>query len=162
MLLITLLSPPIPYSKQALKRLAKNRVISFWETKLRMEAFPLTSLKYFKPSYMSLTTSHPLVRTAGSSPYEVTKAQVQALFLSGRYRTEKLCRFWSNNQNGYCLGPLCRDLGVVEDEDHILLHCRSLAATRQKLYEFTISYTKSHPIISDTILRFTTHNSPNS
>ena len=157
---ITLLCPPIPYSKQALKRLAKKRVISYWETRLRMEASTLTSLKYFKPGYMSLTTPHPILLTAGSSSYEVTKARVQTLFLSGRYRTERLCRFWSSNQNGYCLGPLCTDVGVVEDEDHILLHCRSLAATRQKLYEFTISHTKCHPIISDTILRFINPNHP--
>ena len=85
---------------------------------------------------------HPSIVSAGPSPYEVTKALVQVLFLSGRYRTEKLCRFWSSNPNGYCLGPLCRERSVVEDEEHILLQCRSLATTRQNLLEFTISYAR--------------------
>ena len=141
-------------------RLSNKHIISYWETRLRNEACPLKSLQYFKPHYMSLTTPHPMVTSAGSSPYEVTKAGVQALFLSGRYRTEKLCRFWSNNHNGYCLGPQCSESKVVEDEEHILLHCKSLAATRNTLSEFTIHYAKLHPTISKTLLTLTNPNHP--
>ena len=157
---LTVLTPPIPYSKQSFKRLAKKQVISYWETRLRKEACPLKSLQYFKPHYMSLTTPHPSIASAGPSPYEVSKALVQVLFLSGRYRTEKLCRFWSNNPNGYCLGPLCRERSVVEDEEHILLQCRSLATTRQNLLEFTMSYARLYPFISETLLRLTNPNHP--
>ena len=109
---------------------------------------------------MSLTTTHPLVLSAGSSPYEVTKSRVKALLLSGRYRTKKLCRFWSSNHNGYCLGPLCRESSVVEDEEHILLHCKSLVATRNTLSEFTIQYAKLCPSIRETLLTFTNPNHP--
>ena len=80
-----------PSTKQAFKNLVKKHVVNYWEMKLRMMASPLSSLKYFKPSFMSLTRPHPLFTTEGSSPYEVAKARVQALLLSGRYRTEVLC-----------------------------------------------------------------------
>ena len=46
-------------------------VINFWELKLRADADPLLSLKYFKPEFMSLLKPHPLLVTAGAHPYEV-------------------------------------------------------------------------------------------
>ena len=80
-------------SNEAFRKLAKKKVIDYWEQKLKMESNPLNLLKYFKPNFMSLVSPHPIFLSAGSSSYEVTKAGVQALFLSGRYRTEKLCRY---------------------------------------------------------------------
>ena len=157
---LTLLTPPTPLSKDAFKRLAKKQIVSYWGDKLRHEASLLPSLRFFKPHFMSITSPHPLFLSAGSSAYEVTKAGVQALFLSGRYRTEKLCRFWSANPNGYCLLPDCNGLCIVEDEEHILLYCQSLSATRKKLTEFTINYAKSNPIISETILTLSNPNHP--
>ena len=50
----------------------------------------LLSLNYFNPEFMSLLKPRPLILTAGTSPYEVTKARVKTLFLSGRYCTEQL------------------------------------------------------------------------
>jgi hypothetical protein len=72
-----------PPNKEAFKKLIKARVVDYWETKLRGEASLLSSLVYFKPEFMSLTKPHPIWTTAGSNPYEVSKAIQQARFLSG-------------------------------------------------------------------------------
>ena len=150
---LTLLTTP--RSKEAFKNLVKKHVVNFWELKLRADAEPLTSLKYFKPEFMSLLKPHPLLVTAGAHPYEVTKANVQALFLSGRYRTELLSRHWSSNEQGFCLLPSCAGLCLKEDLEHILLNCGSLAPTRQRLSAFTINFSKTVPLLSSTLLQLT-------
>ena len=109
---------------------------------------------------MSLKTPHPLFLAAGSSPYEVAKAGVQAFMLSGRYRTERLCRFWSNNPSGYCLAPACAGLAIYENIEHILTSCSSLSLVRQRLVNFTIEYSKSVPVLSQIILELTNPNNP--
>ena len=149
-----------PFSKEAFKNLVKKHVMNFWEKKLRDDASPLLSLGYFKPQYMSLAKPHPLFSTAGASPYEVTKAGIQALFLSGRYRTEMLSSHWSSNPGGFCLCPSCDGLGVQEDLEHILLYCGSLSPTRRRLINFTINYAKTVPALSDTILDLTKPTQP--
>ena len=103
---------------------------------------------------------HPIFTSAGASPYEVTKAGVQALFLFGRYRTEKLCSHWSNNKAGHCLMPSCDNLGILEDEEHILLHCSSLASTRNRLAAFTARYSTLVPDISNLLLTYLHPNNP--
>ena len=142
---MTLLHSSIP--KESFRVLARKHVLNYWELKLRSEAAELPSLRYFKPEFMSLTRPHPIFLSAGSSPYEVTKAHIQALFLSGRYRTEKLCRHWSSNPEGNCLTPHCAPYGIREDEEHILLYCPALSETRQRLAKFTLRYAQSVPII---------------
>ena len=109
---------------------------------------------------MSLCKPHPIIRTAGSSPYEVTKAGIQALFLSGRYRTETLCSHWSSNPGGYCLCPSCTDKHIPEDEEHIFLHCGSLSNTRHSLAQFTVAYSKKVPHLSNILLTFTSPSHP--
>ena len=133
-------------TKESFKSAVKNKVISYWEAKLRLEASGLTSLKYFHPENMSLSSPHPLWLTA-SSPYEVSKATVQAQMLSGRYRTELLCSHWSTNTNGWCLTPSCTGLNVKEDLEHILVYCPSLAITRKNLLSFTLKYARANPIL---------------
>ena len=96
-----------PPSKETFKKMAKSHVIDFWEQQLRGEAALLSSLSAFHPEYMSLQEPHPMWKAAGSNPYEVSKTIVQAKMLSGQYRTEQLCRFWSNNRLGVCLAPGC-------------------------------------------------------
>ena len=147
-----------PSTKQTFKTLVKKHVLNYWELKLRMMAIPLSSLKFFQPSYMSLTKPHPLFTTAGPSPYEVAKARVQALLLSGRYRTESLCSKWSSNPGGYCCTPRCEGREIKEDIEHILLHCSSLAVTRTRLASFTIKYSLSVPLLSETLLSLTQPN----
>ena len=89
---LNLLSPTSPLSKEAFKSLVRKYVLNYWETNLRGEASNLKSLRFFKLELLSLTKPHPIFISAGSSSYEVSKASVQALYLSGRYRTEKLSR----------------------------------------------------------------------
>ena len=103
---------------------------------------------------MSLSSPHPLWATAGSSPARVSMATVQAKMISGRYRSESLCRHWSKNRNGLCL--LSKDCSnLVEDIPHILSICSALAPTRRKLAQFTLKYCKTVPLLSDLILAHT-------
>ena len=121
-----------PPQKDQFKRKLKSQVTSYWESKLREECSLLPSLRYFNPAFMSLANPHPLWTTAGSSPFEVNKACVQAKMLSGRFRTENLCRFWSSNKKGFCLAPQCEN--EVEDIEHILTRCKSLEGPRKRLH----------------------------
>ena len=142
-------SPP---KKECFKNLVKKHVIDYWEQKLRHEAAPLDSLEFFKPSFMSLTCSHPLWRTAAASPTKVVMATQQARFLSGRYRTEALCSHWSQNTQGLCkLSPDCQ---TAEDTRHILQTCSALAATRDKMATFTSSYINSHPVVASIVRQY--------
>ena len=157
---LTLLSSRPPPPKKWLKNLAKKKVIDYWEQKLREETTSLESLKHFQPQFMSLEFPHPIFMSAQSSPYEVTKAGVQALLLSGRYRTERLSRYWSTNPTGSCLCPSCNGLEISEDVEHILLHCPSLSQTRASLAKFTMDYASKHPDIQSVLLAYTNPTNP--
>ena len=123
--LLVLQSPP---THSYWKRIAKCRVLEWWQTKYRGVAQHMDSLEYFNPDFMSLSTPHPLWTTAGS-PFEVSKAVVSARMLSGRYRTDKLMSNWNNsNQAGLCRLPGCE--GEVGTLLHILLQCPSLSEAR--------------------------------
>ena len=108
-----------PLSKAALKKLFKNHVIDFWQTKLRRDAAPLSSLEYFKPQFMSLQITHPLWTSCGSNSYEICKAIIQAKMLSGRYRTDQLLRHFSDN-DGLC--TLCHQ-NIPGSIEHLLVQC---------------------------------------
>ena len=110
---------------------------------------------------MSLSRPHHIFLSAGSSPYEVVKAGVQATVLSGRYKTERLCRHCSENKEVLCMLPSCLGKDLLEDERHILLECCSLAATQTRLSQFTIDHIKKFPIIKDILLNFTNPQNPN-
>ena len=88
------------------------KAISYWENRLRGEAALLSSLVNFMPEFMSLKKPHPIWLTAGSNPYEISKAIQQAKFLSGRYRTEVLAKHWTKNKSGFCQSSSC--ISVVE------------------------------------------------
>ena len=60
-----------PFSKYSYKSLTRKRVVDYSKQKLRQEANQLSSLKYFYPQYMSLTSTHPKWVTSGSSPTKV-------------------------------------------------------------------------------------------
>ena len=126
--LLVLQSPPGVYYW---KNLTKSKVLDWWQIKLRGEADHLDSLEYFKPSFMSLSTPHPLWTSAGS-PFEVSKAVVSARMLSGRYRTDRLARHWTpSNPNGLCRLPGCE--GHEGTLQHILLQCSALTEARLKV-----------------------------
>ena len=149
-------SPP---TKTAFKNLVKKNILNYWEQRLRAEAAHLDSLKFFNPSFMSLASPHPLWTTAGSSPTKVSMAKVQALMISGRYRTEGLCSHWSSNSQGYC--RLTDSCNIMEDITHILQICPALDNTRVKLAIFTDSYIVDNPDVKHIIEEFCTPYSPN-
>ena len=79
----------------------KSAVMDYWEKRLRGQALFMKSLKYFHPAYMSLSQTHALFTSCGSSPYEILKAVVQARYLSGRVRVESLTKHWDKtNKDG--------------------------------------------------------------
>ena len=120
---------------------------------MRAEATPLSSLQYFNPSFMSLKTPHPIWSTAGSSPAQVTKATVQAQMLSGRYRTEHLCSFWSLHTSEFCqLAPSCKN--TPEDILHILCTCEALLSTRENLLRFAKNYSSNYEPAKVIIAKF--------
>ena len=93
---------------------------------------------------MSLTTPHPLWKTAGHSPYKIAMATIQAKMLSGRYRCGALTRHWNLGHGGGCLiSPYCTN--ILEDLVHILKFCPGLNATRISLYDYTMSFANSLP-----------------
>ena len=116
----TSILPSTPPSKEKFKNLVKKHVTDYWEQALRAEASPLSSLEFFQPEFMSLSTPHPLWTTAASSPTKTVMATVQGRLLSGRYWTEALCSYWSNSIGLCKLSPICN---VVED---MLFFCSSL------------------------------------
>ena len=134
-----------PPDKEKFKRLVRSRVIDHWEEKLRLEASILPSLAYFHPQFMSLAKPHPLWLSAGSNPHEVSKAIQQAKLLSGRYRTDSLCRHWSTNKEGFCLSPTCTE--ESESVEHILVHCQAYASVRNNLSKLWLS--SPDPVINN-------------
>ena len=123
-----------PLSKESMKRLAKAKVIDFWESKLRLEASYLPSLSHFCPQFFSLTTPHRLWLSAGNNQYEVSKARIQLLFLSSQYPCGSRTKHWSpENRNGYCTFPQCMEKEIVENPEHLLLHCPSYEKARLNL-----------------------------
>ena len=125
--LLVLQSPP---THTYWKRVTKLKVLDWWQQKYRGNALLLSSLQFFKPDFMSLSTPHPIWSSA-NSPFEVCKAVISARMLSGRYRTDKLMSKWStNNPSGLCRLPGCE--GEVGDLQHILLECSALSEARAK------------------------------
>ena len=134
-----LLSNPVP--KKRFKKLVTEKVNGYWQKLLMEEALSLSSLSHFNPAYHPLSQPHPMWKAAGSNPHEVNKTVVLSRMISGRYRTEKLSRFWTDNRLGYCLASTCHQ--VVGDLPHLLLHCPSLQPLRASLYRMWL--TKAAP-----------------
>jgi hypothetical protein len=151
--LLVLQTPP---SKHSWKALCKSRIISWWEVRLRGEAILLPSLKYFYPSYMSLTTPHPLW-TMAESPYQVNKANTVATMLSGRYVTDHRARYWSqSNPDGHC--QLCLFTGHPATPgtlEHLLLKCPTLAETRTQSNSNWSAYLADKPSLFPIIMHHT-------
>ena len=142
-----------PPPKEEFKRMVKKSVIQYWENVLRNEANNLKSLVFFKPQFMSLVNPHPLWKTAGHNPIQVSMATVQASLLSGRYRCGALLRHWSSaRETGYCkLSLSCSQ--VLEDVPHIIRWCPSLANVRHGLLDYTYRYSSNLPIELMSLIR---------
>ena len=139
-----------PPTKSTFKRLVKSAVTDYWEKKLRGQAFFLRdkSLRYFNPNFMSLSRTHPIFLTCGSSPYELSKAVIQARALSGRARVESLTKHWDKNNDGIC--SLCRNIRPTEGTiEHLLLlgGCPALVEARLSMISMIQSYLVPRPYL---------------
>ena len=121
----------LPLTKESAKCLFKSKVVDYWQEKLRHEASNLPSLCFFKPQFMSLLRPHPLWTTCGSNSYEICKAIIQAKMLSGRYRSDKFVRHFSDS-DGTCQLCTSKVPGCIQ---HLLVSCPSLAPTRDRLMQ---------------------------
>ena len=134
-----------PPKKEQYKRLLKNNITDFWQSKLRAHCATLTSLKYFKPQFMSLSRPHPMWSSAVNS-YQVNKCVVVARMISGRFRCGSLLRHFTPSCTGIC--ELC---GLeIEDLDHILIpKCPHLQERRSLLINFARDrLSKSQPALA--------------
>ena len=141
-----LLSYPLP--KEKFKNMCKLNVLEFWRVKLTNEARNLPSLRFLNTSFLSLSSPHPIWTSLDGNPFQAKAACIQALFLSGRYRTEKLCRFWSSNKAGYCLLEPCNSQKILEGRKHVLLHCFSFSDNRRRLVNMVSSIVAHMPALS--------------
>ena len=88
--------------------------------------------------------------SAGNS-FECSKSTVLARMVSGRYRTEMMCRFWSTNRMGYCLADTCQQ--VSGDLVHLLAICPALELIRNRLHSLWCLKTINCPPLHSFILK---------
>ena len=137
-------SPP---ERKKFKIMCKEKVHEFWRNKLIVSLKSLPSLSLLKPEYLSLQHPHPVWTSLDSNPYQAKAARIQALFLSGRYMSERFSRFWSKNPEGICILDQCIDLKIFDDYSHILLHCQSLSDARRRLFLFMETIIAAKPFL---------------
>ena len=139
----TLLETPL--SKTRFNNLAKLMVTEYWRQVLVAECTSpsLSSLRYFDPLKASLSQPHPIWTSTAGNGYECGKGTILARMVSGRYRTEMMCRFWSTNKEGYCLAPTCNL--VHGDLEHLLVVCPALDHVRHRLHSLWLLKTADCP-----------------
>ena len=102
---------------------------------------------------MSLSRAHPIL-TSASSGFESSKSLVQLRNMSGRYRSNYLCKHWSSsNKSGICLSVSCeRNLETIK---HIIAQCNQYKGVRDMMWQkwikssaFVIDPTTNPVIIS--------------
>ena len=124
-----------PLSKHSFKTLVKRQVLTYWEKLLKSETIGLTSLIFFNTIHLSLQKPSLLWLSAGSNSFECAKSLVVGKMVSGRYRSDYLCRHWTpSNREGFCLADTCQ--GVEGDLVHMLTICPALQSTRDRLVRF--------------------------
>ena len=103
------------------------------KTEIRCKTAAL--LKYFNSDFYTLAYPSRAYKAAGASRYEIAKLNIQLKMQSGRYRTSRLCRFWSGgNKAGVCMvGNICKEQGISETICHIITSCVALEPKRQTL-----------------------------
>ena len=138
-----------PVKKEIFKQNVKAKISEYWQALLRTEAKSLKSLQYFKPELYTLTKPHYLWLSAASNPFECAKSTVLARMVSGRYRTETLCRYWSDNKGGFCRALTCHQTpGTLE---HLLITCPALDITRERLYTMWLEKSVMYPALHSTM-----------
>ena len=138
-----------PPNKEHFKAEVKAKIVNYWQELFTAETKKLKSLKYFKPELYSLMKPHYMWSTAAGNPFECSKSTALAKMVSGRFRTDMLCRYWSNNRSGCCKSPTCIDTpGTLE---HILASCPALATVRERLYQMWLDRSVMFPTLHCTI-----------
>ena len=137
-----------PPFKESFKTLCRSKIYEYWHKWLCSSTSSLSSLVYLRAPFLALNVPHPIWTSLDSNPYQAKAAAVQALFLSGRYRSERLHRHWTpNNRGGFCRQLCCLNLKNIEDEQHILLHCTAYINERRRLKELSTDMVNALPII---------------
>ena len=65
--------------------------------------------------------------------------------MSGRFRSDYLCRHWSSNKQGYCLAETCDQ--IRGDLEHLLLHCQALSVERHRLWKMFFDHSVGYPAL---------------
>jgi hypothetical protein len=154
--LLVLQQPP---PKGRWKSICRSRVTDYWEQQLRGAAVHLDSLANFKSNFFSLSRPHRTFTTAGS-PYEVAKASVVCLMLSGRYQTDHRRRHWDPaNPTGAC--RLCPEAEApggppapAGDLQHQLLVCPALGQARARAERCWAARLASRPHLHPVLTRY--------
>ena len=144
---LQLLHSPMP--PKTFKSLSRSKVHDYWHVALSHTCNTLPSLQLLRPEFISLQKCHPIWSSLDGNPYQTKAAVIQALFLTGRYRNERLCRFWTTNRMGFCLLEPCQTLKIIDSNTHVLPDCEALSDDRRRLLAFTLRYTKDKPVIYD-------------
>ena len=140
-----------PFPKEMFKKRVKLQVTEYWQEALASECLPLQSLRYFDPHRASLQHPHPMWTSAAGNSYECCKSTIWAKMVSGRYRTEMMCSYWSKNRNGYCLAETCYQ--VQGDLEHLLVTCPALDHVRHRLHSLWCLKTRECPPLHSLILQ---------
>jgi hypothetical protein len=70
--------------------------------------------------------------------------------ISGRYRSEDMCKHWSSSkQLGHCLAPTCS--GVTGDLEHMLLTCSAFQEVRARLTKLWLDRSTQSPALHQLI-----------
>ena len=144
---LKLLQSPMPPAR--FKSLCKSKVYDYWHVTLTNSCKSKSSLQLLRPEFTSLQKCHPIWTSLDGNPYQTKAAIIQALFLTGRYRNERLCRFWTSNIHGFCLLEPCLSLKLLDSNSHMLLDCGALSDERRRLLDFTKTYTADKSVIND-------------
>ena len=123
-------------NKEEFKRLVKMNLKKYWTEKFRDEIsdMKLKSLELFHESSCLLGRPHLIWEFSKNHPFEVSKAIIVARMMSGRYRTDKLRRHWTQNKEGFCLAPTCQN--VVGDIPHMFVSCPAIRNVRCRILSF--------------------------
>ena len=75
--------------------------------------------------------------------------------LSGRYRTEKLRRHWSQNKHGHCELFPCNEHSIVGSLEHQLLDCEALTTSRKGVMDLWDKTMIAHPHLLTLVTKYT-------
>ena len=135
-----------PPTKSSFKMMVKKNVTEYWENLLRSETLDLTSLVFFNSTQLSLKQPSMLWLAAGSNSFECTKSLIVGKMVSGRYRSDYLCRHWTpTNKKGFCLADTCYE--VMGDLAHMLGACPALQSVRERLFKFWMDRSTTTPAL---------------